>query len=155
MTADELLNDLGLTAGLQDLRFDTNGCARLMFDGKTAVNFENDEGAGCIHLYTPIAPLPPDKLDTLYRTLLEANLFGEKTLGATLAIDDLEHEIVLCRCVQVQDATGKSFAEILERFVSAAEDWIERINHVGGFENTDNETSTDPSMPPLGSFLRA
>lgn len=154
MSPDQLLNDLGLTAGIPSLQFDDRGCARLMFDGRLAVNFENDSDAGCIHLYTPVAPLPPDGLEALCKTLLVANLFGEQTLGATLAIDDIEHEIILCRCVPVHDATGKAFADILERFVAAAEDWTHKLG--SGMAQTPLAHEVAPvSMPPLGLFDRA
>lgn len=153
MTAEDLLNDLGLTAGLPEFRFDDKGCARLMFDGKIAVNFENDEAAACIHLYAPLAPLPAEGHEALYKTLLEGNLFGSETLGATLAVDDLQHEVVLCRCVPTQDATGKAFAEVLERFVAAVEEWTQKLGTAASQEPVDL-TARPVQLPPSIAFLR-
>ncbi|MEO5671736.1 MAG: type III secretion system chaperone [Ramlibacter sp.] len=153
MTADDLLNDLGLTAGLPEFRFDAKGCARLMFDDKVAVNFENDESARCIHLYSPVAPLPTERHEALYKSLLQANLFGSETLGATLAIDDLQDEIVMCRCVPTQDTTGKAFAEVLERFVTAVEEWTQKLGSAA-FQEPVDISARPVQLPPSMAFLR-
>ena len=42
MKAEQLLNDIARTLGLPELALNDEGCARLMFDGRVAVNFEND-----------------------------------------------------------------------------------------------------------------
>ena len=46
MKPEQLLNDLGLTMGLPDLKFNEQGCARLVFDSKTSVNLESDADTG-------------------------------------------------------------------------------------------------------------
>ena len=87
MNARQHLQDIALTLGLPALDFDSNGCARMLFDGKVAVNFESDELSGQLHLYCDLGELPLRGREALYRALLEANLFGVQTQGATLAVD--------------------------------------------------------------------
>jgi hypothetical protein len=150
MTADQLLDDLGLAMNMPGLRFDASGCARLVFDGKTAVNFENESASGCVQLYCSLAPLPADGREALFQTLLQANLFGAKTQGATLAIDSQHHEIVLCRTLRTADATGTSFCDVVEKFVTAAEDWTRRLS-----TGSAAAQATTPSLPmDMGQFLR-
>jgi hypothetical protein len=145
MTADQLLHELGLTMGLPGLRFDASQCARLMFDGKTALNFEHDAAAGCIHLYGTLAPLPAAGREALFQQLLQANLFGAQTGGATLAVDAAHHEVVLCRSVPLEGGTGAAFAAVVERFVAALEEWSSRLAGAA-------PAAGAPVSPPAGGF---
>lgn len=124
-----------------------------MFDGKIAVNFENDEAQACIHLYAPLGPIPAQGREALYKSLLEANLFGAQTLGASLALDEQHQELVLCRCVPTQDATGQSFAAVLERFVCAVEEWTLRLG-TADFQDPVDRNTRPVQLPPSLSLLR-
>jgi hypothetical protein len=127
MDADQLLASLGLATGLDRLAFDANGCARLVFDGRFTVNFEHDAAARAIQVYSVLAPVPREGREALFATLLQANLFGAATQGATLAVDGSTHEVVLCRMVPVEQATAASFAALVEAFVDSVEAWQERL----------------------------
>ncbi|MBC7604523.1 MAG: type III secretion system chaperone [Ramlibacter sp.] len=126
MDTDQLLQSLGLALGLANLRFDANGCARLAVDGAPALNFERD-AAGGIHLYSVLGPLPIEEREAVYAQLLQGNLFGTSTAGATLAVDELHGEIVLCRNVSAELMTAPAFESQVEAFVAAAEDWQGRL----------------------------
>jgi hypothetical protein len=126
MDADQLLQSLGVALGLPDLCFDANGCARVAVDGAPAVNFERDEGGG-IHVYSVLGPLPREERGALYAQLLQGNLFGSTTAGATLAVDADYGEVILCRTFMAELSTAPAFAAAVEAFVGAAEDWQVRI----------------------------
>lgn len=128
MTPEQLLAQLGLAMNLPGLAFDANGCARLMVDGRIAINFEVDEGAGGLQIYSTLAPLPAQDQGPLLLMLLEGNLFGAQTLGATLAVDTLYNEIVLCRAIAVQEMNAPAFTAIVERFVTAVQEWTHRLS---------------------------
>jgi hypothetical protein len=81
MKAEQLLNDIARTLGLPELALNDEGCARLLFDGQVAVNFENDPLAEKLHLYADLGELPLRGREALYRALLEANLLGAQTAG--------------------------------------------------------------------------
>ena len=150
MDADQLLQSLGVRLGLTDLRFDGNGCARLAIEGAPALDFERDV-AGAIQLYSVLAPLPPAGREALYARLLKGNLFGASTAGASLAIDDLHDEVLLCRTVLAELATPASFAAEVEVFVNAAEDWQGRLVNGAG----DGESARAGAAPRLMEhFLR-
>lgn len=123
MNPRQHLKDIALTLGLPALDFDSNGCARMLFDGKVAVNFENDELSGQLHLYSDLGGLPLRGREAVYRALLEGNLFGVQTLGATLALDGSDDQVVLSRSVLVEELSLSSFSKVLEGFVSCAEYW--------------------------------
>lgn len=123
MNSRQHLKDIALTMGLPALDFDSNGCARMLFDGKVAVNFENDEVAGLLHLYSDLGELPLRGREAVYRALLEANLFGVQTQGATLALDGSQDQVVLSRSVLVEELSLSSFTKVLEGFLACAEYW--------------------------------
>ncbi|HZY20493.1 MAG TPA: type III secretion system chaperone [Ramlibacter sp.] len=152
MTADQLLIDLGQATGLPGLRLDAAGCARLVFDGHVAVNLEHDPDARAMHLYTTVGTLPAQGREALYVELLQANLFGAGTHGATLAVDPAHHEVVLCRTVGLDDASGPGVLAVVEGFVAAAEEWITRLD---ARRAPAPAAEGAPSPRELASFLRA
>lgn len=123
MNARQHLQDIALTLGLPALDFDSNGCARMLFDGKVAVNFESDELSGQLHLYCDLGELPLRGREALYRALLEANLFGVQTQGATLAVDGSQDQVVLSRSVLVEEISLGSFSQVLDGFIGSADYW--------------------------------
>ncbi|HVZ45063.1 MAG TPA: type III secretion system chaperone [Ramlibacter sp.] len=153
MDPDQLLQSLGLALGLPNLRFDGNGCARLAIDGAPALNFERD-GNGAIHLYSVLGPLPmPDSREAVYTQLLQGNLFGASTAGATLAIDELHGEVVLCRTVVTEFTSAPAFSTLVETFVDAAENWQGKLSK----SPASNASSASPlAAPPqrMDHFLR-
>jgi hypothetical protein len=127
MKPEQLLNGLGLTMGLSELKFNEQGCARLVFDSKVSVNLESDADTGQLQIYTDLCPLPPEGLEALYLSLLEGNLFGLQTQGATLAVDSANYQVVLCRTLVVDGLSANDFLAIIESFVNCAEQWRAQI----------------------------
>jgi hypothetical protein len=148
---DELLESLGLALGLPDLRFDANGCARLAIENAPALNFERDEG-GAIHLYSVLGPLPAQPRVALYAQLLQGNMFGSSTEGATLSVDPLFGEVVLCRTVLTEFTSAYGFASIAESFVAAAEDWAGRLS--GGPADATPPPTPTLSIERMDHYLR-
>ena len=128
MDANQLLKCLGIAMGLPDLRFDENGCTRMLFDGKTAVSIEHDPETEALQIYSILGPIPSQEKENIYQQLLVGNLFCNQTLGATLAIDVTHHEIILCRNVNANNIGSEAFATIIEQFVATAEAWELKLN---------------------------
>ncbi len=159
---DQLLLDLGQSAGLaQPLRFDERGCARLVFDGQLAIDFERDADAGLLQVYSVLGPLPGQGREALLLQLLQANLFGADTAGAALAVDADTGEVVLCRSVAAEGLPAPAFVQLVEQFVAVAEDWKERLaawRPAAGAPDGAHSATPDAAAlqaPELGAFLRA
>jgi len=127
MKSDQLLCELGLIIGLPDLKFNEEGCACLVFDGRTEVNIESDADTGALQIYADLCPLPAEGREALYLTLLEANMFGMKTLGSTLAVDSVQHVVVLCRTLSADSMGAQEFSSFIEDFVNSVELWREQL----------------------------
>ncbi len=153
MNAQDLLQNLGQSVNLPGLGFDANGCARLLVDGTIAVNFEHDPASASIQLYSTLGALPSQGREALFLQLLEANLFGARTLGSTLAVDSLYGEIVLCRSVPLDDAEPASFADLVAQFVSTVEDWTARLD--APLPATPSDVPAEPAEPRVQAhFMR-
>lgn len=148
MDADQLLQSLGLAMGLPGLKFDDNGCARLMFDGKLAIDLEHDADTRAIQVYSVVAPLPARGREALYAMLLQGNLFGGETRGATLALDIAHQEIVLSRTIDVEATGAPAFAALIESFVNTTEHWQQRVSNSGG------AAAPVPIVTRIENFLR-
>lgn len=156
MNARQHLKDIALTMGLPALDFDANGCARMLFDGKVAVNFESDELAGQLHLYSDLGELPLRGREAVYRALLEANLYGVQTQGATLAVDGSQDQVVLSRSVLVEELSLNSFSLVLEGFVGCAEYWQQFLaNGAGGALSASGNAQGDfGQRPGAGPYMQ-
>jgi len=78
-------------------------------------------------LYSTLDRLPTEAREQVYEQLLAGNLFSRQTRGSVLAIAPLEQEIVLTRTIPLSKLDHQEFAEILESFVAAAEEWASRL----------------------------
>ena len=151
------LNELLSTLGMPALEFDANGCASLLFNDSIAVNFEHDRASGLLHLYTDLGPLPVDGRETVYRALLEANLFGVETRGATLALDQNQNQVVLFKTVHDSSLTLSSFSQLLAGFVDCATLWQQRlISSADGPESrAEGQITRAPSIRRIRSAATA
>jgi len=152
MKPENLLAELGSHMGIPNLGFDEQGCARLVFDDQIEVNFENDAANHRLQIYTTLGNVPAENKEALYGALLEANLFGSGTAGATLAIDNLHGEIVLCHTFYGDDIPSATFLSLVESFVNTAEKWAQQIAN-NSF--TSEQTSNSDGSFLDTSFLRA
>lgn len=122
----ELLNRFGVAIGLDGLALDEEGLCALRFSGTITV--EMSARADQLLIYADLGPVPDGAEETLYPALLQANLFWQSTHGATLSItDDAPPRVVLaCLCAWAHH-TAVQFEQLMEQFVDAAEQWMQRI----------------------------
>ena len=123
MDATKLLEYLGRSMGVEDVAFNTQGCASLLFDARIALNIESDPEAGRVHLHIELGALPSHGRELVYRTLLEGNLFGAQTGESALAVDPTTEAVVLCRSLWSEEVSGTAFVEIVQTMVSCADVW--------------------------------
>jgi hypothetical protein len=153
MDADQLLQSLGVSLNVPNLHFDANGCARLAIDGAPPLDFERGSG-GVLHVYSVLGPLPPESREPLYAELLKGNLFGKATAGASLAVDFLYGEVVLCRTVATEHAAAHAFTAEIEAFVAAAEDWKRRLESAPEEPKVQPSRASFPAPQMMDHFLR-
>ena len=122
MHAHDIVRDFGATAKLPDFALDARGMARLQLDGTLVIDFEFDATNNVLHLYSSIAPAPAD-CEAQLRLLMEANLFLDRSVGTTLALDGMTGEFMCCVRLE-PDTLG---ADDLVRHVERMADAVERL----------------------------
>ncbi|MCG8435252.1 MAG: type III secretion system chaperone [Gammaproteobacteria bacterium] len=151
MKSHDLLGELSRQTGV-DAAFNATGTARLVFDGRLAVDLESDDEGDRLHVYSVLTGLPADSDERLRLSemLLTANLFEAGTGAARFAIDEHQGEVVLCLSLDLKAVDYQRFVAILEDFVDRLDYWLQRLDAIGG-----NDAVVAAETPPLGGFIRA
>lgn len=127
MNCEEVIQAIAIAMDVPGLRLDEHGCARLRIDDSIDLNFEASGGSHLLHVYSTLGPVPTHNRERSFEQLLNANLFGADTGGATLAIDAEFDEIVLCTDIGNHGWTSELIMSRLQRFIDAALAWQERF----------------------------
>ena len=80
-----------------------------------------------VFFYSPICPCPEVKREELFIQLMKANLFGQGTLGATIALHDEENLLTLSKAMSY-DMDYRAFRDALEDFANIVEYWREEVD---------------------------
>jgi hypothetical protein len=88
------------------------------------------------YFYCPLAPCPKVKKEELFIQLMKANLFGQGTMGAAIALKGEENLLTLSLGMPY-DMDYRAFKGALEDFANIVEYWREEIDrHVKQAEDT-------------------
>lgn len=120
MHAHDIVRDFGALARLPDFGLDDRGMARLQLDGALIIDFEFDAANNVLHLYSTIAPAPHD-CEAQLRLLMEANLFLDRSVGTTFALDSLTGEFICCVRLEPEKLGGDDLVKQVERMADAVE----------------------------------
>lgn len=145
MDAEKLVAQIANVIGLPSLRLDPRGLARIRIEGSPDLCLELDKAADCLHLYSTIAPASGTLEPALAEALLCGNAFGKATGGATLGLDRLGSEIILCHRLESSDLHPSTLLDIFERFVAAADHWIREL--AARRDLPGEATGTQPIQP--------
>lgn len=126
MTLKELLEELAVRLELGDIMLEDDGGAQIVLDDDRVVDVHGHEGRPGFTFSAAVAPSPEEGRETVFAELLEANLMGEGTFGATLALDPTASEIVLCRSINHSDVPYEVFEAELAQFSAALIAWQDR-----------------------------
>lgn len=140
MHAHDIVRDFGVTAKLPDFSLDDRGMARLQLDGTLIIDFEFDATNNVLHLYSSIAPAPHD-CEPQMRLLMEANLFLDRSVGTTFALDGMTNEFMCC----VRLEPEKLSCDDLVRHVERMADAVERLRaDLAGLDGSAAPSAPDP-----------
>ena len=98
---------------------------------------------------------PPERLEDLYKTMLEANHLFCGTGGATISLDAETGRFALCRILPSVALDVNSFYAEAERFVSTLETWSKIISEYRGTGNGERGTGGGERDDfPLSGFMQ-
>ena len=138
MYGDELIKAFAKNLGLE-LELDDSGSCTFASDDFT-ITFTDLRELESIALTADIGLPPPEKLEKLYKFMLEANYLFNATSGATLSINADSGHVALCSIFAYRGADADVFAHAVERFVNTCESWSKIVaQYRYGVETSQNE----------------
>jgi len=128
LRAQELVSGLGALLTIPEMKLDeaTQSCV-LLFQGDLVVNIEYDEGGGQLICSSYLGALPDTGAEPLLRELMGANLFWNRTLGATLCLEEATDGVLLVYGHGVADLDLDAFEAVVRNFVDQAAHWQMRL----------------------------
>lgn len=149
MTYDELLKAFGekLGGGVK-LTPDASGAVVLDVD-EMQVTILGLEEVGQVVLSGVVGEPPPEeKMERLYRAILEANHNFSGTFGATLSINPEDGNVSLCRSLPLAVTDGDSFFAAAENFINTLETWRRLVSDFRAAADEPDKAE----MPPVDGF---
>jgi hypothetical protein len=122
----ELLLQLSSKLGASELVPDENGAVSLGFDSVVSVVLQLTSDSQYVTLYSIVGVMEAFEIVEL-QDLLDANLFGQGTGGASFAMEAATGQIVLQQRERLHGLPFVHFQSVLSEFVNAAELWTRRL----------------------------
>lgn len=129
MNADALIKAIGEEFGVS-LGLNENLVASLIIDEKFDVEFEYVEDIDTLYVSSPLARLTGSNKESIYKALLDANLYGKDTGGSVFALDDRTDEIILFFNVEAAKIEYEKFRDMLERYLNVRTQWITNFERI-------------------------
>ncbi|HEX8887074.1 MAG TPA: type III secretion system chaperone [Noviherbaspirillum sp.] len=120
MHAHDIVREFGALAKLPEFALDDRGMARMQLDSTIIIDFEYDATNDVLHLYSSIAPAPDDCAAQL-KLLMEANLFLDRSVGTTFALDSITGEFMCCLRLEPEKMNAADLVKHVERMADAVE----------------------------------
>ena len=138
----QALKELGQKNGF-NLALDDNGtCSLELADGRPLV-LQERVNLNELDFVALLGEVPDPAHADVFRELLAANFYWEKTLGATLSWNaDLE-QVVLIYPLPLADATSETIESIFKRFLELQAAWKERLDGLVAEASLNAETGDD------------
>ena len=138
----QALKELGQKNGF-NLALDDNGtCSLELADGRPLV-LQERANLNELDFVALLGEVPDAAHADVFRELLAANFYWEKTLGATLSWNaDLE-QVVLIYPLPLADATDETLESIFKRFLELQAAWKERLDGLVAEASTNAEADDD------------
>lgn len=138
----QALKELGQKNGL-NLALDDNGtCSLELADGRPLV-LQERVNLNELDFVALLGEVPDAAHADVFRELLAANFYWEKTLGATLSWNaDLE-QVVLIYPLPLADATAETLDSIFKRFLELQAAWKERLEGLVAEASANAEADDD------------
>lgn len=127
MSLRDILLKLEKKSGLESLQFSKDGAISFVFNDRYTTTLEKSADEHELTLYGVIGQLPFEDKERYLLALLQANLFGRATGGASIGLDPDTQEIILFRTFIIAHLPFDSFFEELTHFLHMQQEWTEKL----------------------------
>lgn len=123
MNLEEIIRELRKKHDLGLLKPDSDGVYHFSAGDRHHLSLGEGATKEQLFLYAHLSEIPKEGHTNLLRKLLEANLFGTETNGATLSLDKSNNRVVLFQPFDCGTATFDQFHASLETFLGTLHRW--------------------------------
>lgn len=121
---NHMLEEVAARTGVSGLRLNDAGLCGLSYIDDLELVLECPENSPLLYLYAPLAPLPDQGAEVLFRQILKANFLGLETGGASFAIHERYNSVMLCHREAIDLLEGNHGLEmLLSNFIAMASHW--------------------------------
>ena len=149
MNLESALAELAQNLGIGELQLDDDGGCLLGIDDDHLVEIESATDQPGFFLTATVGPAPRLGREAVFAELLQANLLGQGSGRACLALDGDLDEIVLCRYVDREDIDSETLAQELEAFLALLEAW--KARHEVGEIGAARSPAAAPAQLPVAN----
>ncbi len=152
MEINDILKSFSEKIGMEIVPSD-DGVYMFDVDG-IIVTFHVLQEIDTIVLTGDIGEPPPERLENLYKTMLEAQYLFKSTFGATISLNSENNHFYLCKALPQKILDGDSLYAEAEQFVNTLEVWAKLVANYR--DAVSKAEVTDEATPDLGSndFIR-
>ncbi len=147
----DLLSALGAHVGITGLALNDDNVCRLVLDRTLVIDIEHLPGTPTVQVYSVVGGHPGNNAALCHR-LLSANLFGQGTGGAVLALDEQRGEVLLVQSFDLATTTAEAFVAKLDGYVGYVEAWTAELVSAAEDDDDDDEPADDATHP--SAFIR-
>ena len=123
-----LIRRLGERIGITGLDASEDNRCQLVFDEVFAVTIDMVIEEGIVWLHGSPGSAPIGNASQIYRNFLASALFGKKTLGVHVALDEASNSLILQRDLPLHNLDYEDFEKAVTNFVNALEYWHKRLS---------------------------
>ena len=123
MNLDEFVDQFQQKSGMSPLQFSDEGVISFIFNGEFTASIEKSDNDTLVTIHAKIGDLPTENQESCMKALLEANLFGQKTGGASIGMDASTNEVYLFRTFALHTLEIDYFFDALTSFMQTQQQW--------------------------------
>lgn len=141
--SNQLIKNLGLKLGDQDLNFDEENVCSLYLNEEFLFLLERDPQESVLLLSLVLGPLPATNREEILFHLLSANFYWELSAGGTFTIDEDNEVVVLMKKLSARQLEVEALMEHIEGLCTTGTYYWNKL------KATTNDTATSPSLSAL------
>ena len=130
----DLLKDFGSTIGTPDLSPDEEGYVCFAVDENLIIHLQYEQELETLRFFTGLGEVSAVNKAAVIEDLLNANVLWRGTGGATLGLDSQKDVVTMAYQEPISNISYGRFEQILEGFLTTAEQWMRRIQGEIGSE---------------------
>ena len=142
MGVNELITNIGLEFAIE-LELNEDGVASLIINDNFEVEFEYVESVDTLFISSALPPLEGKGNEGVYKALLDANLYGQKTGGAVFGRDERTQEIILFFKVEAGKVTYGEFKEAMTQYLDVRDQWTTTFDGLVNTQDTPSDPTTE------------